>query len=136
MGINTFNISAEREALELTCDSPSHRDNALRAWFDCGSPSGSTLLAVGWKSTDAKAQAHGYARVAPTRERRAPRLARTTIARRARRPRPGRDPGQKGTGLFLPTAIVTIRYRTQGSPPKRPLRQGKPSRVTNIEQLR
>ena len=51
MGINTFNISAEREALELTCDSPSHRDNAPRAWFDCGSPSGNAWLAVtaGWK---------------------------------------------------------------------------------------
>jgi hypothetical protein len=51
MGINTFNISAKREALELTCDSPSHRDNAPRAWFDGGSPSGSARLAdiVGWK---------------------------------------------------------------------------------------
>ena len=51
MGINTFKISAEREALELTCDSPSHRDNAPRAWLDCGSLSGSAWLAdaVGWK---------------------------------------------------------------------------------------
>jgi hypothetical protein len=38
MGINTFNISAEREAFELTCDSHSHGDNAPRAWFDSGSP--------------------------------------------------------------------------------------------------
>src|SRR4029077_13825111 len=51
MGINTFKISAERKALELTCDSPSHRDNAPRAWFDSGSPSGSAWIAdtVGWK---------------------------------------------------------------------------------------
>jgi hypothetical protein len=59
---------------------------------------GSTLVpeALGWrspsagKSTDAKAQPHGYARAAPTRERRAPRLARTAIARRAPQPRPAR----------------------------------------------
>jgi hypothetical protein len=50
MGINTFNISAERKALELTCDSPSHHGNAPRAWFDCGSLSGCAWLAVtaGW----------------------------------------------------------------------------------------
>ena len=51
MGINTFNIYAEREAFELTCDSISHGDNAPKAWFDCGSLSGSAWLAVtvGWK---------------------------------------------------------------------------------------
>ena len=51
MGINTFNIYAEREAFELTCDSRSHGDNAPRAWFDSGSLSGSAWLAltVGWK---------------------------------------------------------------------------------------
>ena len=51
MGINTFNISAEREAFELTCDSHSRGDNAPRAWFDSGSLSGSAWLAVtaGWK---------------------------------------------------------------------------------------
>ena len=51
MGINTFNISAVREALELTCDHRSHGDNAPRAWFDCGSLSGSARLAdtAGWK---------------------------------------------------------------------------------------
>jgi hypothetical protein len=84
---------------------------------------GSTVVpppeTLGWptpsagKSTDAKAQAHGYARAAPTRERRASRLARTTIARRARRPRPGCDPGQNGTGLFLPN-------RHRHNPQKKP----------------
>ena len=51
MGINTFKIGAERQAVELTCDSPSHRDNAPRAWFDSGSLSGNAWLAdtVGWK---------------------------------------------------------------------------------------
>ena len=51
MGIYTFNICAEREAFELTCDSISHGDNAPKAWFDCGSLSGSAWLAVtaGWK---------------------------------------------------------------------------------------
>ena len=51
MGIYTFNICAEREAFELTCDSISHGDNAPKAWFDCGSLSGSARLAVtvGWK---------------------------------------------------------------------------------------
>jgi hypothetical protein len=51
MGIYTFNIFAEREALELTCDSISHGDNAPKAWFDCGSLSGSARLAsaAGWK---------------------------------------------------------------------------------------
>jgi hypothetical protein len=49
---------------------------------------------LGWrtpsagKSTNAKAQAHGSARVAPTLEMRASRLA--VIVRRARRPRPAR----------------------------------------------
>jgi hypothetical protein len=51
MGINTFKIGAERQAVELTCDSISHGDNAPRAWFDSGSLSGSTWLAltVGWR---------------------------------------------------------------------------------------
>jgi hypothetical protein len=51
MGINSFKICAEREALELTCDSISHGHNPPRAWFDSGSVSGSAWLAVtaGWK---------------------------------------------------------------------------------------
>jgi hypothetical protein len=59
MGINTFKICAEREAFELTCDSHSHRDNAPRAWFDSGSPSGSACLAdtVGWKEYRCKGAA-------------------------------------------------------------------------------
>ena len=51
MGISTFKIGAQRQAVELTCDSISHGNNAPRAWFDSGSPSGSAWLAVtvGWK---------------------------------------------------------------------------------------
>jgi hypothetical protein len=59
-----------------------------------GSTAAPSPEALGWrtssagKSTDAKAQAHGSARVAPTLEMRASRLA--VIVRRARRPRPAR----------------------------------------------
>jgi|SRR5271165_3345581 len=41
MGINTFKIGAARQAVELTCDSISHGDNAPRAWLKVScAPSG------------------------------------------------------------------------------------------------
>lgn len=51
MGIETFRIGAEREALQLACDSAAHSDEKVRiAWFDCGSYSGNLELAkaAGW----------------------------------------------------------------------------------------
>jgi hypothetical protein len=49
MGYKIFNICAEREALELTCDSHSHGYDAPRAWFDCGSGNTSLAMAPGWR---------------------------------------------------------------------------------------
>jgi hypothetical protein len=51
MGMETFKIGAEREALQLACDSVAHRDEKVRtAWFACGSYSGNLALATaaGW----------------------------------------------------------------------------------------
>jgi|307.fasta_scaffold1520205_1 hypothetical protein len=51
MGIKIFAIGGAREALELSCDCPSHRDEAGRAWFDCGTYEGNFTLALaaGWR---------------------------------------------------------------------------------------
>jgi hypothetical protein len=51
MGLKTFKIGDEREALELKCDSPKHRDEAPAVWFDCGSHTGNLALAMtsGWR---------------------------------------------------------------------------------------
>ena len=50
MGRKFFAIGDAREALELSCDCPSHREGAGRAWFDCGTYEGSLTLALvtGW----------------------------------------------------------------------------------------
>ena len=50
MGLKIFKIGDEREALELKCDSPKHRDEAPAAWFDCGSQTANLALAMtsGW----------------------------------------------------------------------------------------
>jgi hypothetical protein len=50
MGCKVFAIGDAREALELSCDCPSHREGAGRAWFDCGTYEGSLALALvtGW----------------------------------------------------------------------------------------
>src|ERR1700730_5169038 len=47
--------------------SPSHRDDAPRAWFDSGSVSAWMAVTVGWKEYRRQVQARGYARAAPTR---------------------------------------------------------------------
>jgi hypothetical protein len=51
MGCKVFAIGGAREALELSCDCPSHREGAGRAWFDCGTYEGNLMLALaaGWK---------------------------------------------------------------------------------------
>jgi len=51
MGCKVFAIGDAREALELSCDCPSHREGAGRAWFDCGTYEGNFTLALaaGWK---------------------------------------------------------------------------------------
>jgi hypothetical protein len=50
MGVKIFGIGDGREAVELTCDSPSHVGETRAAWFDSGSGSGNLALAiaVGW----------------------------------------------------------------------------------------
>jgi hypothetical protein len=50
MGVKIFGIGAGREAVELTCDSPSHVGEARAAWFDSGSGPGNLALAIaaGW----------------------------------------------------------------------------------------
>jgi len=50
MGYKIFAIGGEREALELSCDYPSHREGVGRAWFDCGTNKGNLALALvtGW----------------------------------------------------------------------------------------
>ena len=50
MGVKIFGIGDGREAVELTCDSPSHVGEARAAWFDSGSDSGNLALAIaaGW----------------------------------------------------------------------------------------
>jgi len=50
MGVKIFGIGDGREAVELTCDSPSHVGEARMAWFDSGSGSGNLALAIaaGW----------------------------------------------------------------------------------------
>ena len=50
MGYKIFAIAGEREALELSCDCPSHHEGAGRAWFDCGTNEGNLALALatGW----------------------------------------------------------------------------------------
>jgi hypothetical protein len=50
MGVKIFGIGDGREAVELTCESPSHAGEARAAWFDCGSGSGNLSLAIaaGW----------------------------------------------------------------------------------------
>jgi hypothetical protein len=50
MGCKVFAIGDAREALELSCDCPSHREGAGRAWFDCGTYESSLTLALvtGW----------------------------------------------------------------------------------------
>ena len=50
MGYKIFAIAGEREALELSCDYPSHRQGPGRAWFDCGTNKGNLALALvtGW----------------------------------------------------------------------------------------
>jgi hypothetical protein len=50
MGAKIFGIGDGREAVELTCDSPSHVGEARAAWFDSGSGSGNLALAIaaGW----------------------------------------------------------------------------------------
>ena len=47
--------------------SPSHRDDAPRAWFDSGSVNAWMAVTVGWKEYRRQVQARGYARAAPTR---------------------------------------------------------------------
>jgi hypothetical protein len=50
MGVKIIGIGDGREAVELTCDSPSHVGEAGAAWFDSGSGSGNLALATaaGW----------------------------------------------------------------------------------------
>ena len=50
MGHKIFAIGGAREALELSCDRPSHRQGAERAWFDCGTYESNLTLALvtGW----------------------------------------------------------------------------------------
>jgi hypothetical protein len=50
MGVKFLKIGAQREALALVCDCPTHLTGARIAWFDCGSQSGNVSLAkaAGW----------------------------------------------------------------------------------------
>ena len=50
MGCKVFAIGDAREALELSCDCPSHEGEG-RAWFDCGTYEGNFTLALaaGWR---------------------------------------------------------------------------------------
>jgi hypothetical protein len=50
MGFKVFAIGDAREALELSCDCPSHEGEG-RAWFDCGTYEGNLTLglAAGWR---------------------------------------------------------------------------------------
>ena len=51
MGVETFKVGAEREALQFACDSVAHHDEKVRtAWFDCGSYSVNlgVATAAGW----------------------------------------------------------------------------------------
>jgi hypothetical protein len=50
MGCKIFAIGGAREALELSCDCPSHREGQGRAWFDCGTYETNLTLAfvTGW----------------------------------------------------------------------------------------
>jgi len=50
MGCKVFTIGDAREALELWCDCPSHREGVGRAWFDCGTYESNLTLALvsGW----------------------------------------------------------------------------------------
>jgi hypothetical protein len=53
MGLRTFIVSAEREAVEVTCDARAHdNDNTRTAWFDCGSNDANLELAIaaGWRA--------------------------------------------------------------------------------------
>jgi len=52
MGCKIFAMGGDaREALELSCDCPSHREGAERARFDCGTYESNLTLALvtGWK---------------------------------------------------------------------------------------
>lgn len=51
MGCKVLAIGDVREALEISCDCPSHRGEARSAWFDCGTHEGNLMLALaaGWK---------------------------------------------------------------------------------------
>jgi hypothetical protein len=50
MGHKVFTIGDARQALELSCDCPSHREGEGRTWFDCGTHEGNLTLALaaGW----------------------------------------------------------------------------------------
>jgi hypothetical protein len=51
MGCKVLAIGDVREALEISCDCPSHRGEDRSAWFDCGTYEGNLTLALaaGWK---------------------------------------------------------------------------------------
>jgi hypothetical protein len=50
MGCKVFAMGDAREALELSCDCPSHCEGTGRAWFDCGTYESNLTLALvsGW----------------------------------------------------------------------------------------
>jgi len=53
MGLRTFIVYAEREAVEVACDARAHdNDNTRTAWFDCGSNDANLRLAMttGWRT--------------------------------------------------------------------------------------
>jgi hypothetical protein len=90
--------------------SPSHRDDAPRAWFDSGSVSAWMAVTVGWKEYRRQVQARGYARAAPTRVPNGANLVANAVCpsapTSATRPSPTGTPGRAYTNRLCPYPLA------------------------------